>query len=176
MSEFIVVAFEDTGRADAVLAKLKRLQNEYLIDLEDAVVAVREADGKVDLKQSVNLVALGAASSGLYGAFFGGLIGLLFLNPLAGFAIGSAVGAGSGALSGSLSDYGINDDLIREIADTIKPDSSALFLLVRKAQPEKVIAELQPLGGKVIRSSLSPENEAKLQKAISDLGKTDENA
>lgn len=169
MSEFIVVAFDDATKADAVLARLKRLQKEYLVDLEDAVVAVREADGKVDLRQSVNLVGLGAASSGVSGAFFGGLIGLLFLNPLAGMAIGGAVGAGSGALAGSLSDYGINDDLIREIAQTITPGTSALFLLVRKAQPEKVLAELSEFRGKVIRSSLSPENEEKLQKAISGL-------
>ncbi len=171
MSEFIVVAFDDITMADTALAKLKRLQKEYLVDLEDAVVAVREADGKVDLKQSVNLVGLGAASSGLSGAFFGGLIGLLFLNPLAGMAIGAAVGAGSGALAGSLSDYGIDDNLIREIAQTIKPETSALFLLVRKAQPEKVLSELSQFKGKVIRSSLSPENEEKLQKAISGLGR-----
>ncbi|RWR05027.1 DUF1269 domain-containing protein [Sinirhodobacter populi] len=171
MSEFIVVAFDDITMADTVLARLKRLQKEYLVDLEDAVVAVREADGKVDLKQSVNLVGLGAASSGLSGAFFGGLIGLLFLNPLAGMAIGAAVGAGSGALAGSLSDYGIDDNLIREISGTIKPETSALFLLVRKAQPEKVLSELSQFKGKVIRSSLSPENEEKLQKAISGLGR-----
>lgn len=169
MSEFLVVAFDDSAKADQVLTQLKRLQKEYLIDLEDAVVAIRDSDGKVDLKQSVNLVGLGATSSGLSGAMFGGLIGLLFLSPLAGAAIGGLVGAGSGALAGSLADFGINDELIKEIADTIKPSSSALFLLVRKAQPEKVLAEFSGLDGKIIRSSLSPADEEKLQQAISGL-------
>ena len=64
-------------------------------------------------------------------------------------------------------DYGIDDDFIRSIGDTLKPDTSALFLLIRKSQPEKVLAELSGFRGHVIRSSLSPEQEAKLQAAIS---------
>jgi uncharacterized membrane protein len=90
-----------------------------------------------------------------------------FSNPLAGFAAGALIGAGTGALSGSLVDYGINDDFIRSIAETLKPDSSALFVLVRKAQPEKVLAELSGFRGQVLRSSLSPEQEARLQEALS---------
>ncbi|HLS69054.1 MAG TPA: DUF1269 domain-containing protein [Kiloniellales bacterium] len=168
MSELIAVAFDDREEADRVLTELNRLQKEYLIDLEDAVVVIRQPDGKVNLKQSVNLVRTGATSGGLSGALWGSLVGLLFLNPLAGFAIGGLVGAGVGALSGSLADYGIDDDFIRSLAEKLTPDSSALFLLVRKVQPEKVLAELEPFKGHVIRTSLSPDQEARLQKAISD--------
>ena len=169
MSEFIAVAFRTPTEADTTLTKLRQLQKEYLVDLEDAVVAVRGADGKVQLKQSVNLVGLGAASSGLTGALWGSLIGLLFLNPLAGMLLGGAVGAGSGALAGSLADYGIDDNLIRDLAEKIEPNGSALFLLVRKAQPEKVLAEFQGLNGQIIRSSLSPENELRLAKALGQM-------
>jgi uncharacterized membrane protein len=167
MAELVVVGFDNPNDADRVLTELTRLKREYLIDLDDAVVAIRDAEGAVRIKQSVNLVKLGAASGGLSGAMWGSLIGLLFLNPLAGFAIGGAVGAGSGALSGNMIDYGINDDFIRSIGDTLKPDTSALFLLVRKSQPEKVLAELSGFKGHVIRSSLSPEQEARLQAALS---------
>ena len=167
MSELVVVGFDNPTDADRVLTELTRLQKEYLIDLEDAVVAIRSQDGSVRIKQSVNMLSLGAATGGLRGALWGSLIGLLFLNPLAGFAIGGAVGVGSGALSGSMIDYGINDDFIKSIGDTLKPDTSALFLLIRKAQPEKVLAELSGYKGHVIRSSLSPEQEAKLQAALS---------
>ena len=75
-----------------------------------------------------------------------------FLNPLAGFVLGSAIGAGAGALSGSLVDYGINDDFVKSLAETIPPNSSALFILVRKVQPEKVLAELSGVKGKVLRT------------------------
>ena len=168
MAELVAIAFEKPDEADRVLTELARLQKEYLIDLEDAVVAVRPPDGNVQLKQSLNLIGVGAASGGLSGAFWGSLVGLLFLNPLAGFAGGGLVGAGSGALSGSLVDYGIDDSFIRSLAETLQPDTSALFVLVRKAQPEKVLAELSGFRGKVLRSSLSPEQEARLQAAISE--------
>ncbi|MBF0678066.1 MAG: DUF1269 domain-containing protein [Devosia sp.] len=167
MAEFIVLSFPEIARADDALSKLQRLQKEHLVDLEDAVVAIRDPEGKVHLKQSINLVGLGAATSGLSGAMWGSLVGLLFLNPLAGMAIGGALGAGSGALAGRLVDYGIADDLIKEIAENIKPGTSALFLLVKKAQPEKVLAELAQVGGTVIRSSLSPEQEERIQRELS---------
>lgn len=166
MSELVVVGFDRTDDADRVLTELNRLKREYLIDLADAVIAIRDADGKVQIKQSISMVGHGASYGALSGALWGTLIGLLFLNPLAGLALGSAVGAGTGALSGSLVDYGIDDDFIRELGETLTPDSSALFLLVRKAQPEKITAELKGFGGRIIRSSLSPEDEAKLQAAL----------
>lgn len=170
MAELVVVGFDNPYDADRALTELARLQKSYLIDLEDAVVAVRSPDGKVRLKQSVNLTGVGAASGGLSGALWGGLIGLLFLNPLAGMALGGALGAGSGALSARLVDYGIDDDFIRSIADTLQPDTSAIFLLVRKAQPDKVLAELSGFKGRVIRSSLSPEQEKRLHEALSRAG------
>jgi uncharacterized membrane protein len=167
MAELVAVGFDNPQEADRVLTELARLQREYLIDLEDAVVAIRQPDGKVNLKQSINMVGVGAASGGLSGALWGSLVGLLFLNPLAGMAVGGLVGAGSGALSGSLVDYGIDDTFIRQIADTLQPNTSALFVLVRKAQPEKVLQELSQFRGKVLRSSLSPEQEARLQATLS---------
>jgi uncharacterized membrane protein len=170
MAELVVVAFDDVAEADRALTELARLQREYLIDLEDAVIAIRQPDGKVNLKQSISLVGVGAASGGLSGAMWGTLVGLLFLNPLAGMAVGGLVGAGSGALSGTLVDYGINDDFIRRIGETLQPNTSALFVLVRKAQPEKVMNELSGFRGRVIRSSLSPDQEKRLQEALSGSG------
>jgi uncharacterized membrane protein len=105
-------------------------------------------------------------------AVWGSLVGLLFLNPLAGMAVGGLIGAGSGALSGSLVDYGIDDNFIRQIADTLQPNTSALFVLVRKVQPEKVLAELSQFRGRVLRSSLAPEQEARLQSALSGTAAT----
>jgi uncharacterized membrane protein len=89
------------------------------------------------------------------------------LNPLLGIVTGSVVGISAGALAGSLSDYGINDDFIKSLAETIPTDSSALFILVRKAQPEKVLAELSGVKGKVLHTSLSTEQEKRLQEALS---------
>jgi uncharacterized membrane protein len=167
MSELIVVAFDSPDEADRVLTDLQRLQKEYLVDLEDAVVVIREAGGKLRVKQSVDLVGAGAATGVLWGSMWGALVGLLFLNPVAGLLTGAALGAGAGALSGALADYGIDDGFIREVGQALQPNTSALFVLVRKMQPEKVLAELSRFRGRVLRSSLSPEQEARLQAALS---------
>ena len=138
---------------------LLKMQKDYLIDLEDAVVAVKDAKGKVKLHQAVNLTAAGAVSGG----FWGSLIGLIFLNPL----LGAAVGATAGAVSGGLTDVGINDKFMKELAGTMKPGSSVLFVLVRKSTPDKVLEEVKGTGGKILKTSLSHDDEAKLQAALS---------
>lgn len=176
MSELVVVGFDDVFEADRVLTTLIRLEKEYLIDLEDAVVAFRRADGTVHLKQTISPPQLGAASGMAQGALWGGLIGLLFLAPLAGLAIGALAGAGIGATAGATVDYGIDDTIISEIASTLKLETSALFLLIRKAQPEKVVLELRQFSGRIIRTSLSPDQEERLKSAIERNASTPANA
>lgn len=158
MSELIVIGYDDPFKAEETRLKLVKMQRDYLIDLEDAVVAVKDKDGKVKLNQAYPLTQMGAFGGGFWGA----LIGMLFLNPL----LGAAVGAGAGAISGALSDVGVNDKFMKELAANFHPGSSALFVLVRKATPDKVLEELQGAGGKIIQTSLSHEDESKLQAAL----------
>jgi uncharacterized membrane protein len=159
MSTLVAIGYDDPYKAEEVRLKLRKMQRDYLIDLGDAVVAVKDEQGKVKLHQAVNMTAAGAASGGFWGA----LIGLMFLNPLLGLAVGAAAGAASGALT----DVGINDAFMKELSATLKPGSSVLFVLVRKATPDKVLEEIKGTGGKVLKTSLSHEDEAKLQAAIS---------
>ena len=159
MSTLVVVGYDDVFKAEEVRLKLMKMQKDYLIDLADAVVAVKDQSGKVKLHQAVNMTAAGAVSGG----FWGTLIGLIFLNPL----IGLAVGATTGAVSGALTDLGIDDKFMKDLAATLKNGSSALFVLVQKATPDKVLEELSGTGGKVLKSSLSHDDEAKLQAALS---------
>ena len=159
MSTLIAVGYDDRFKAEEIRLKLLKMQRDYLIDLEDAVVAVKDATGKVKLHQAINLTAAGAIGGG----FWGSLIGLMFLNPLLGLAIGAAAGAASGALK----DVGIDDNFMKELAATLNPGSSVLFILVRKATPDKVLEEIKGSGGKVLKTSLSHEDEAKLQAALS---------
>ena len=102
----------------------------------------------------------------MWGALWGTLVGVLFLNPLAGMAIGGLAGAGAGALSGHLADYGINDDFVRRLGQTIPPESSALFVLVKSATPDKILQEIEHYKPRVLKTSLSNEAETKLKAAL----------
>jgi uncharacterized membrane protein len=159
MSDLVVIGYDNEFRADEVRLQLLTMQKEYLIDLEDAVVAVKDADGKIKLHQSYPLPAAGAVGGG----FWGLLIGTIFLSPL----LGAAVGAAAGAAAGALSDIGIDDRFMKDLADALKPGSSALFVLVRKATPDKVLEAIKGAGGTVLKTSLSHEDETKLQAALS---------
>jgi uncharacterized membrane protein len=160
MSNLIVIGFDNEADAFEMRAALAKLQAQYLIEMEDAVVVTRDAKGKVQLHQAVNLTAAGAAG----GAFWGTLIGMIFLNPL----IGAALGAAGGALSGKLSDIGINDQFMKDLGATLTECSSALFVLVRKATPDKVIEALKPFAGKgrVLQTSLTKDKEEELRAFI----------
>jgi uncharacterized membrane protein len=157
MSNLIVIGFNNEADAFAMRAALAKLQTHYLIEMEDAVVVTRDGQGKVQLHQAVNLTAAGAASGG----FWGMLIGMLFLNPLAGLAIG----AGSGALSGKFADIGINDEFMKELGATLTAGSSALFVLVRNSTPDKVLEALKPFAGKgrVLQTSLTKDKDDELR-------------
>ena len=155
MSELVVVAFEDETSAVEMRDALVRLQKQGLIILDDAAIVIRKQDGKVKVKQAVSLVGQGA----LGGAFWGLFVGLLFWMPW----LGVTVGALSGAVGGALTDTGIDDGFIKEVGNTIKPGHSALFLLVREATPDKVVDELAQFNGKILQTSLSKEDEARLR-------------
>ena len=155
MSTLVAVGYDDPFKAEEIRLKLQKMQTAHLVDLDDAVVAIKNAKGKVKLDQTHNLTAFGAASGGFWGA----LIGMLFLSPLLGLAIGAA----AGAVSGALRDVGINDQFMKDLAATLRPNTSALFVLVRKATPDKVLEELKGTGGKILQTSLSHEQTDRLQ-------------
>ena len=158
MSDLIVVGYDDAFKAEEVRLKLLKMQKEYLVDLEDAVVAVKDKDGKVKLRQMYHMAASGAIGGGFWGA----LIGLIFMMPV----LGAVVGAASGAAAGALSGVGIDDDFMKKLAETLTPGSSVLFVLIRKMTEDKVLDELKGTGGKVLQTSLSHDDEAKLNDAL----------
>jgi uncharacterized membrane protein len=158
MADLIIIAYDTEATAEAARTKLLELQKEYLIELGDAVVAVRRPDGHVKLNQLVSMTPIGAAS----GAMWGSLIGLLFLNPL----LGAAIGAGAGALRGRLTDIGIDDNFMKQAAGALAPGQAALCVLVRKVTADKVLPAMAGFGGKVLHTNLTSEQEARLREAL----------
>jgi uncharacterized membrane protein len=153
--DLLVIGYPAEAKAEEARRKLLLAQKEYLIESSDAVVAAKQPSGGARLNQILNPEAAGAAS----GALWGSLIGLLFLVPLLGVAVGTA----SDALSGKMTDLGIDDDFMRDAAATLDTGSAALFLLIRKMAPDKVIAELKGDGAAVLRSSFDETKEEALR-------------
>jgi uncharacterized membrane protein len=158
MADLVAIAFPSEAKAEEVRQKLLDLQREYLIELGDAVIAIKQPNGHVKLNQLFHPTATGAAS----GALWGTLIGLLFLMPLA----GTAIGAAAGALGGALSDVGIDDSFMKDIAQSLQSGDAALFLLIRKMTTDKVLADLQGIGGTVLRTSFDHTKEEALREAL----------
>jgi uncharacterized membrane protein len=158
MSELIVLAFDNKEGALRVRDRLLDIRKRRMLQLADAAVVVRQEDGKVKVKQLTDLVGSGAFG----GAFWGLLIGLLFAVPW----MGLAVGAAAGATIGGLTDHGVDDKFIKEVAETVQPGHSALFLLVHVANLETWLDELKEFNPTVLQTSLSPEDEAKLREAF----------
>jgi len=153
MGNLFVIGFDEPNQAEEVHFKLQKLQSDGLLDLADVAVAVKDEKGKVKLHRAGKLWAEGAALPG----FCGSLANLIFTN------------ATVGAASGALADVGITDRFMKELATVLIPSKSVLFVLTRRPTLDKdrVLEELKGLGGKIFTTSLSHEDEAKLQAALS---------
>jgi len=155
MSRLTIVGYDDPDQAEEVRFKLRKLQRDHVMDLQDAVVAVQDERGKVKLHQSVDLSADGAFSF----SFLGSLTGLILLNAA----------AAASANSGALTDVGIDARFMKELAATLRPSSSALFVLTGRPTPhrDKLLEELKGTGGKILQTTLSHEDQGALQAALS---------
>jgi uncharacterized membrane protein len=160
MSDLVAIAYKDLATAQEVAGNVAQLQKGHEIELEDLVVIERKQDGKVKLHQP-SMAGVGAAS----GALWGGLIGLLFLAPLLGMAVGAAAGAAGGAAS----DYGVDDNFMKQMGSDLEPGGAALLLLIRKMSVDKVIPQIK-IPGTVIQTSLSNESEQNLADALAAAG------
>ena len=156
MSDLVAIAYPDVETAKEVAANAAQLQKGHELELDDMVVVERRGDGKIKLHQP-SAAGAGAVS----GAVWGGLIGLIFFMPLFGMAIGAA----SGAAGGALSDYGIDDDFMKQLGSELEPGGAALLLLVREASMDKILPQIK-VPGKVIQTSLDNETEQHLSDAL----------
>ena len=158
MAHLVVLGLDSPAKAEEVFDLAGDLAKQELLQLEDAAYAYRDAKGKVRIHQAISLTGAGAAS----GALWGTLIGLLFLMPVAGLAIG----AGTGALAGKLADVGINDDTIKQIGGQLEQGRAAVFLLARSATVDRVIDAIKPYNPTVIQTNLTKDREEELVKAL----------
>jgi len=161
MATLTAWAFPTVDGAEQAAEKLRALQAQQLINVQDAAVVSWEPDKKKPkTRQLSNMTGAGA----LGGAFWGMLFGLIFFIPL----LGAAIGAGIGALTGSLTDVGIDDSFINSVKQRVTPGTSALFLLTSEAVIDRIKDEVPVQDAELIASNLSSEQEDKLREAFSE--------
>lgn len=160
MSSLIVITFDSEEEAGVVRSDLRKVEKQGNISLDDAAVIVKDADGKVSVKNEVDRgVKVGAIGGSILGLLLGGLF-----FPLAGLAIGAA----GGALVGSMVDMGVDKKFVKDVTESLTPGSSALFLLVRGGDPNASLAALKPHKGTVYHTSLPTEMEESLRNILSE--------
>ena len=157
MSELIVLTFEDTVQAGGAFESLKRIQQSGQLKINDAAVIVKDEGGKVNVKNQLDTGIKG-------GALAGGMLGLLLAGlffPVAGLVIGAL----GGALVGKTLDYGVDPKFVKEVTESLKPGTSALFV-IGSGQAAAVRAALQPFQGTVFQTTLPPEAVETLERAL----------
>ncbi|HEY4465400.1 MAG TPA: DUF1269 domain-containing protein [Streptosporangiaceae bacterium] len=159
MAELIAIGYPDETTAEAAADEARRLSKDLIIESDAIAVIQRDAEGKYHVHTSHNPVGAGAS----WGMFWGLLFGILFFVPV----FGIAIGAGLGALMGKITKSGIDREFQDQVRDMVKPGTSALFLMIEKVTPDKAIDAMSKYGGTVLKTSLSKENEAALQEALS---------
>ena len=159
MAHLIAIGYPDEGTAVQAQQEAERLAHDLLIQPDAIAAIVRHRDGKFRVHSTAHPVAGGT----MYGMFWGLLFGMLFFIPV----FGMAVGAGLGALMGKMAKTGIDKQFQEQVRDMLQPGTSALFLVVEKATPDRAIDAMSKFGGTVLKSSLSKADEEALQKELS---------
>src|ERR1700753_2915201 len=161
VSDLIVIGYPDEDTAQRFYGELLSLQNQYLVALEDAAIIRRDRRGRLHVTTPAHHAVAWGSFSGL---FWGVLIGLLFLFPLAPL-VGVAGGIMGGAL-GAAENLGIKDDFKQRVQDVLQPGTSAILVILRKATYDKYVEALRPYGGTVLQTSLSHEAEQQLMRTL----------
>lgn len=160
MSNLVVITFDNAEEADKIRASLKSVQKEGLVSLDDSAIVVKDEDGQVHVKNELDRgVKVGLAGGGLLGLF----IGFMWGGPIGAMILGAA----GGALVGASTDMGLQKSFVKEVSEAIKPNTSALFIIVRESNPNAAIAALKPYKGEIYHSSLDPEAEETLRHVLS---------
>ncbi|UCC50316.1 MAG: DUF1269 domain-containing protein [Anaerolineaceae bacterium] len=159
MSDIVVITFDTEDRAGEVRESIRKTQKSGFVSLDDSAVVVKDKDGKVHVKNEVDLgVKIGAVSGGFLGLF----IGFLLMGPIGSLVIGALIGGGIG----SLAHLGIQHSFIDDVSDELQPGTSALFIIVRDANPDVTVATLRQYEGNIYHTSLPPEAEEQLRRSM----------
>ena len=149
MADLVVIGYPDEATAEKAYEVVAQLQHDLIMEVSGAAVVVKDAEGKAKMTTKTGATSAGAVG----GAFWGMLFGLIFLIPVGGLILGAFLGG----LMGTMGGWGIKDEFRQRAADVLQPGTAALVMFVQKWTEDKALAALSPLGGQVLKTSLSEE-------------------
>ena len=158
MAELLVIGYDDVETANKALDTVHALEKDLIMQTGGSAVVQKTDDGKVEMVTKTGATSAGAAMGGFWGMLFG----LIFLVPVGGLIIGGLIGG----LMGTIQGWGVKDEFRERAADVLQPGKAALVVFVSKATPDKALAALKPLGGELLRTSLSEDAEKEIQAAL----------
>ena len=160
MATLTVLKFATPDGAKQMENTLLSLQKQQLITIQDAAIVTWPKGKKQPKTEQLRSLA---GQGALMGAFWGMLFGLLFFVPFFGLAVGAAMGA----LAGKFTDYGIDDNFIKQTREKVTEGTSALFLLTSGAVMDKITPAIKDQKFEIISTSLSKEQEDQLRATFS---------
>jgi len=160
MSEIIVIGYDDQGTATQAYNEVITLQKDFVVQLTGLAIVRVDAEGKSHVETPQKIVGVSAAS----GALWGMLIGILFLVPFFGLALGGAMGA----LMGKMGKSGIDDEFRSQVQSLLKPGGAAVVVMASKITDDKFADAMKQYGGTLLKTSLSDEDEKELASELAE--------
>jgi uncharacterized membrane protein len=148
--QVFIATFGDEFEAKQALDDFQAMERHGSIDLIDAAVIVRGADGKVKFEETADPSGKKWAKRG---AIAGGVVGLLFPPSLIASAV---VGGGAGGIWGKIRDKGFKDEDLKAVGESMDPGTSAIIAIAEDRVIEQLQAGLEGYD-RIARHALSAE-------------------
>jgi len=160
MSEIIVIGYDQQSTATQAYKEVLTLQHDFVVELTGLAIVRVDDEGKSHVETPQKIVGVSAAS----GALWGMLIGILFLVPFFGFALGGAMGA----LMGKMGKSGIDEQFRSQVQALLKPGGAAVVIMASKITDDKFANAMKQFGGTLLKTSLSEDDEKELASELAE--------
>jgi len=145
----LILTFDDMESGDKALKTLKAWQKDKMIDVADAVVLVKDDEGKVKVHETEEFTTRrGAVAGGVAGLVIGTIVG----GPIGGLVLGGI----AGGIAGKKIDLGVSNDEIQAVSDSMENASSGICIEINSIQNKEMLAAaVRQSGGKVHELSIT---------------------
>ena len=137
------ISFPDIYRAQEFLTAATGLAARGSLQLKDAVLVLKDDDGKTHVKETIDPEP---GRTALSGAIWASLFGLILGGPV-GWAAGLAVGGVGGAVTAKVVDLGVSDEWVDWFRQAVQPGTSTVVLLIEDLHAEALVAEAERFAG-----------------------------